>query len=706
MYFWRRKEPIILPTPYVLSPSGKFEGNDGKWSTFVINIGDDGKNKSNGQNFRVLISTSLGTTLIPQQTEWCSDETCAESRGIMPFEGSQSLGFDDSRSSQWQAAGTFDIPLPPWYTDQLQLDSDGNSTKPAAVWGVDSVGLGETSPQSFTLSDQYVVKYTVGNFFLGSLGLAVGRTGASGATRPNFIENMYGSAHRIASRSFGYTAGAYYRNNNNGVPGNLVLGGYDRSRLKDQSVSITMPSAQNTSLAVGVNSILYKPDQNVEANTKSFTQRGFPATIDSTFPYLILPDNIIDSFVSNFSLGYDQISKLFTVNASSHANNLRVSAEVIMKISASADTDSNDFASIVLPYAAFDLQADFPLFSNQTRYFPIRRSENGQFVLGRAFLQEAYIIVDYEHQNFTVAPAVFEQPMPNPSLVTIFDRSHTGLPTAQDNNGRGGLSSGAIAGIVVGIVAVFIIAAIGIFFLWKKRRASKKSIKQTPNSSDIDTTFAGNEIKYRRVSELTGSDAPYSPKGSIPGYYEPNHKSVHPINELSPDSTPAELYSPPPHSGNATDYFATAKRGDPSGNDTPQTPIAELSGEDAIRPIPDKKDDAPYATQRPPHGRSPSDSNIDEVLANNGASRVDGSAVKTASELESAAPVTTEESEARPEGVEQTNESGMERRPSHTRGLSDVTVQSDSTAVSQPTPEELESWARSEDNRPVRPMSP
>ncbi|EDU48788.1 conserved hypothetical protein [Pyrenophora tritici-repentis Pt-1C-BFP] len=705
MYFWRRKDPIILPTPYVLSPSGKFEGNDGKWSTFVINIGDDGKNQSNGQNFRVLISTSLGTTLVPQQTEWCSDETCAESRGIMPFEGSQSRGFDDSKSSQWQTAGTFNIPLPPWYIDQLQLDSDGNSTKPAAVWGVDSVGLGETSPQSLVLSDQYVVKYTVGNFYLGSLGLAVGRTGASGATRPNFIENMYGSAHRIASRSFGYTAGAYYRNNNNGVPGNLVLGGYDRSRLTDQSVSIAMPSAQNTSLAVGVNSILYKPDQNVEANTISFTQRGFPATIDSTFPYLILPDEIIDSFVSNFSLGYDETSKLFTVNTSSHANNLRANAEVIMKISASADTDSNDFVSIVLPYAAFDLQADFPLFSNQTSYFPIRRSENEQFVLGRAFLQEAYIIVDYEHQNFTVAPAVFEQPMPKPSLVTIFDRSYT-LPTAQDNNDGGELSSGAIAGIVVGIVAVFIIAALGIFFLWKKRRASKKSMDHTPNPSEIDTTFAGNEIKYRRVSELTGSDAPYSPKSSIPGYYEPNHKSVHPINELSPDSTPAELYSPPPHSGDTMDYFATAKRGDPSGNETPRTPIAELSGEDAIRSIPDKKGDAPNATQRPPHSRSPSDSNIDEVLANNGASGAEGSADKTAAGVEPAAPVTTEEPEAQPEGVEQTNEPGMERRPSHTRGLSDVTIQSDSTAVSQPTPEELESWARSEDNRPIRPMSP
>jgi hypothetical protein len=46
-----------------------------------------------------------------------------------------------------------------------------------------------------------------------------------------------------------------------------------------------------------------------------------------------------------------------------------------------------------------------------------------------------------------------------------------------------------------------------------------------------------------------------------------------------------------------------------------------------------------------------------------------------------------------------------ERRPSHTRGLSDTTIASDSTAVSQPTPDELESWARSGNDAPNRPAS-
>ncbi|KAG9191289.1 hypothetical protein G6011_09377 [Alternaria panax] len=717
MFFMKRAEQIQLPpTPYVLSPSGKFEGNDGSWSTFFINIGDDGKNNSNGQNFRVLISTSSPATLIPQQTDWCNEpnpEDCAASRGIMPFGDGQSLGFDETKSSTWQTAGTYTIPLPPWFNTSALEGS------PAGVWGVDNVGLGETSPQSVMLSEQYVVKYTLSNFFMGSLGLAVGSTGPPSALKPNFIDNLYGSAHKIASRSFGYTAGAYYRNNH-GVLGSLVLGGYDKARLSEQGVEIDMPSLQDTTLAIGVNSITYKPDQSADADTRSFTNQSFSAVIDSTLPYLVLPDEVCDNFITEFGLGFDDFSQLFTVNDTSHQQNLRLKATVSFKISASANTDSAKFTSIVLPYSALIQQAGFLFFTKQTRYLPIKRAGNKQSVLGRTLLQEAYLIVDYEHQNFKVAPAIFSDPMPNPSLVTMFDKSYTGLPTPSDDGSGGGLSPGAIAGIVVGIVGVFIIIAVGVFFLWRKRRQAKKTEEDNEKPSEIDTTHAGTEIKYRRISELTGSESLQSPKDSTTGYYNADHKSIPPISELSPESTPAELYSPPSEGRDTVDYFAAGRMRrhgvtreyDSSGNNTPRTPIAELPGEDAISSISDRSQD-PKLLQKPPHSRSPSDNslstNIDEVLAKK-ASETEPGNDATNPAAGPGAPAITEEitrtkTRAQSGEAEDAEESTMQRRPSHTRGLSDVTVQSDSTAVSQPTPEELERWATSVDD-PNRPMSP
>ncbi|XP_014553124.1 hypothetical protein COCVIDRAFT_18896 [Bipolaris victoriae FI3] len=714
MYSKKRDEPLPLPpTPYVLSDSGVFDGNDGKWSSFLLNIGDDGSGR--GQNFRVLISTSSPVVLVPGQTEWCDDDECAKKRGLELYDGKQPLGLQNS--AQWQDAEIYNIPQPQWWSDSYRIDqSDLNG-----VWGVDNVGLGSSSPQSLILAEQYVVKTLVKDFFMGSFGLAAGAVGPPGGDKPNFLDN-FEAANKIASRSYGYTAGAYYRNNNNGVPGSLVLGGYDESRFTSKGTSIRMPNDKDNKLVVGVQSILYAMDQDVETNTVRLTPNGgFSATIDSTLPYLILPDEVCDEFVSKFRLDFDKDSQLFLVDSTSHQANERENATVSFKIGASP-SDSDIFTSIVLPYAAFVQQASFPLpvANDNTQYFPIKKSENGKFVLGRTFLQEAYIIVDYERTNFTVARALFADPMPTQSLVTIFNESYTGLPSVAKDDSGGGLPTGAIAGIVVAIVIVFALAAIGVFIWWRKRRNPKKDGRESERHLEIDTTHAGTEVKYRRVSELTGSEGPQSPRGSSLGYYGPDHKSIPPISEMSPESPPSELYSPPPEGHDGVDYFAAAEarrqgamrdRRSPAMS-TPQSPtIAELPGEG----IPyETSADEPKPTQRPPHSRSPSDSslgtNIDAVLANErmvssrNESDVDDAAVEPCS-----SETIEEENGAKPgppDGEhDPTEQSTVERRPSHSRGLSDTTVKSESTAVSQPTQEEMERWARTGEDA-QRPMSP
>jgi hypothetical protein len=45
--------------------------------------------------------------------------------------------------------------------------------------------------------------------------------------------------------------------------------------------------------------------------------------------------------------------------------------------------DGGDTVDITLPYNAFDLQADYPLYTNRTNYFPLRRADNDtQYTLG------------------------------------------------------------------------------------------------------------------------------------------------------------------------------------------------------------------------------------------------------------------------------------------------------------------------------------
>jgi hypothetical protein len=499
----------------------------------------------------------------------------------------------------------------------------------------------------------------------------------------------------------------------------MVFGGYDNSRVNmKQGVVIPMPGQRNNTLLVGVNSIVYTPDPDVSQQATSLTTTGFSAVIDSTFPYLVLPSDICDKFVTNFNLAFDKSTGLYTINSTAHEQNMQQNATVSFVISSDPDKNSPS-STIDFPYAAFYLEASDPIYTNTTNYFPIRKSSNGINILGRSFLQEAYIVVDYERANFTVAPAAVFSTLPAQDLVTIFNTTYK-LPTPTPDSGKGGLAAGAIAGIVIGIIAAFLLIGGGAFFYFKRRRTAKANkLAQEEKPPGVDTISAGGEIKYRRESELAGSEPAYSPQTKPTDFYGGNHKS---IAELSPESHPAELYSPPSN-GSENDYFAGApkprRRGatrDSTGNNTPGTPIAELAGDEGRYHVSGQHFDA-TSPLRPKHNRGPSDNSlstgIDEVLAGPDSDakvqrkhsskfleHTDDETARSRAEM-----VVSPLENTRTDETGATVQHSTERRPSHTRGLSDTTIASDSTAVSQPTPDELESWARSGNDAPNRPAS-
>lgn len=507
------------------------------------------------------------------------------------------------------------------------------------------------------------------------------------------------------------------------MPGNLVLGGYDKSRMGD-GLEVKMNGNGNHTLIVGIQSIEYQPNRDVDTETYSMTadrQTGFLATIDSTLPYLWLPDDICDKFAESFRLEYDEDSNVYTFNSSARSYNNQQNATVVFKIGQDENLN-NQAATISLPWAAFNLESSAPPFTNSTPYFPIRKSPNGIFVLGRAFLQEAYIVVDFERENFTVAPVIYSNPMPSADVTTIFPKDFippkpSETSTTPAASGGGGLGGGAIAGIVLGIVVVLGLLGAGAFFFWKRRKDKENRVYEK-DPQEIDTVQAGDQVKHRRISELD-SDPAHSPKSSIGGYYGRDGKMspFPPITEL--DSPPAELYSPDPSSfgghsntphSEKQDYFAGrvrrrgATRDSSTGGNTPLTPgmitpVAELPGDHGRFPaeVYDEPVVSPIqhsATPSAVHSRVPSDSNnIDEMLL--GAGRTESP--KPKSEM-------TEKSEPS-DGDASEPVQQVERRPSHARGLSDTTVKSDETAVSQPTPEELRNWTVTPDDQPRRPLS-
>ena len=157
-------------------------------------------------------------------------------------------------------------------------------------------------------------------------------------------------------------------------------------------------------------------------------------------------------------------------------------------------------------------------------------------MLGRTFLQEAYLVVDYERSNFTVAPADFSDPLPSSHIVTIYSPKH--LPP-QPNHSE--LSTGAIAGIAVG-AAIFVQTLFLAAFLWRHHRKQPKEEEVL----EIDSAAAGSDVKARRISELA---TPNSPRlhFSSQGYFSDQAKPplVEPIPEIESPPAVLELESLP-----------------------------------------------------------------------------------------------------------------------------------------------------------------
>lgn len=229
------------------------------------------------------------------------------------------------------------------------------------------------------------------------------------------------------------------------------------------------------------------------------------ATIDSTVSQMYLPQSLCDLFEQAFGLEYDSAKDFYLVNNTAHNNLLQSNPSVTFTL---GDTGLSGLTTnIVLPYAAFDLAVGIPFYNNDTRYFPIRvAKDESQQVLGRAFLQEAYIAVDWERNNFTIGQAIHQRETTNIVEISAASGDIQSEPS--------GLSTGAIAGIaigaVAGIVAMVVIAFISIRARRQKRQTTAAYFSDYPpdhkNASELGVQHSNlSEVHDSQVYEMHDS---------------------------------------------------------------------------------------------------------------------------------------------------------------------------------------------------------
>ena len=296
----------------------------------------------------------------------------------------------------------------------------------------------------------------------------------------------------------------------------MVIGGYDQNALQSPSISVPVAANNSRSLVTQMQSL-------VVANTLTGTLSaafGLPSlqlAIDTGVSQLWLPKVICDKLEESLGLTFDSSTELYLVNDTTRAKLLDLAPEFTFTLAAN-DT-SSETVNIVLPYAAFDLEVSQPFYNTSRRYFPIRRAADEKlYVLGRTFLQEAYLVVDWERGNFSVSQA--QHQVAERDIVPI--RSVSSGPSKHP-----GLTAGVVAGVVVAVVVVILIAAASSYFFWRRKRARART-----TSEDLTSPYP-DEKKGHDAIELLGAGVLVAEANSSP------------VHELQQDSHRQQLMSTP-----------------------------------------------------------------------------------------------------------------------------------------------------------------
>ena len=395
------------------------DGNDGPWSSFSMQVG------SPPQNLRLLPSSS-GNAVWPVLPEGCGVDdpsNCGDLRGVI---------FQPNASSTWTNVGLFRMIL----TEEVRLGYSGH-----ADFGYDNVTLGWPGGRLPTLSHQVIEGYATKNLYTGSFGLNPAAVNISSLNdpQPGFLGALT-QQNQTPSTSWAYTAGASYRQPT--AFGSLTLGGYDTTRFVPNNVTFAFGPDTSRDLIVPIQSITS------DIGNAPLLTSVIYAYIDSLVPHIWLPLQVCRAFEQAFDLTYNETAELYFVNDTLHDRLVSTNPNVTFKLGLPGSTNNNEI-EIVMHYGSFDLMADYPVVNNATRYFPLKQAQNdSQYTLGRAFLQDAYVIADYDRSNFSVSQAVFPNGSNTQQIVAIH-RPGDILPLAS----RKALSTGAIVGIVVGAVA-------------------------------------------------------------------------------------------------------------------------------------------------------------------------------------------------------------------------------------------------------------
>ncbi|KAI8239948.1 hypothetical protein K4K55_001344 [Colletotrichum sp. SAR 10_96] len=517
------------PSAVALTPSNDWYGVDGNWSTVKFQVGTP------RQSVNVLVSTSLSEFWVVGAGGCLAKEPlCNSARGNV---------FTVTDSKSWDPLGGWQLGL-----DYLGYGGNGD-------YGLDTLSTTTLAGDAISMDNIITASINSTDYYLGFLGLGITKGSFGNEIAESPLTQAVKTYGWIPSYSYGYTAGAYYKGTS-GTPCSVTLGGYDSSRFVPHNTEFSLDPSDGLphALVRGIE-VTVGEGKAVPGGWDSRTQilsnmtTSFSAMIDSSTPYLWLPDAICDQFAAAFNLTYNNTFNLYTVTNEHHDNTddfghpLTVPGVVNITITAAA------FAQ-VLRYPFMDEAIKYG--DPAVPYFPLRRASNftNTLIIGRSFLQEAYLITKYDSGVFSLHQAVFPEDAQthlNISQIKQPDNSPYPGPPAQAT--IHGLSTAQMGGIAAGVVAACIILLVAWYCLRRRKRAACAAARAMEEGKDTASTIMMEPPRSpvaKMFSKMLGKKkakrgSPQEVMGSTSQPIEVAADANHAVYELPAPIAPIEL---------------------------------------------------------------------------------------------------------------------------------------------------------------------
>ena len=507
------------PVPLQLLPSTEIYGPDGPWQAVSVQVG------SPGQKINLYPGGTYGSWIFTNEACDGMKKSPCGSGGL--FNPSKSGTIDES-SILWSAdspttisdftSNALDIQYSnaSYILDQLII----GTTSTSAGWSIANLSIIMVSNISVVYPNGIPYPLQLGELSLGAA--SANRTFSTDQGEPpvnaSLVPGYLAEQNIISSSSFGLHIGSAALR----LPLSLWFGGYDASRIVGPVLSRSFTAEMQFEIdlfdiGIGVDDggspFPYSSQSGFLASGNYSILDSISVAIYPATPYLNLPYSTCAAIAKELPVTYSSQYGLYFWNVQDPQCTKIVNSPTYLSFIFYSNM------TIKVLFKLLNLTLEAPLISEPTQYFPCQPPQSplaSSYSLGRAFLQAAFVRVNWESGNgkwfLAQAPGPDIGNVPNQMPITSTTISATPDDWASTWKGEltplllpGAASSspsisaharpteksrhlapGADAGIAIGATCAFMIALIIDLICYRRRKSQSRSLFALPRSRKDD----------------------------------------------------------------------------------------------------------------------------------------------------------------------------------------------------------------------------